>query len=136
MMSCADSRRRLKLPGWTSKSPKRERMSARVLPARIHYQIQSAAENDWRQRAIEHVRRRGPLNFRQRLRGVAELVELDARLAHHRQEQTAHLAIGLVAVVEGLAGLDLPAAAADHHDRKLRGVVTAGHHAAQEQQHR
>ena len=65
----------------------------------------------------------------QRLAGVAEAAWADVGLVHHGEVEPAHLAVGLVAVVEDAASLNAAAAPADEDHGELRGVVLAGAHA-------
>lgn len=76
------------------------------------------------------------LNFRQRLLGIAKPVELHAHFVHHAEVQSAHLPVGVAAVVQILPALDLTACTAQHHHRQLGCVVVAVEHAGTKHQHR
>lgn len=56
------------------------------------------------------------LNFRQRLLGITKTVVLDAHFVHHAKVEPAHLPVGVAAVIQILAALDLTARTAQHHN--------------------
>ena len=56
-------------------------------------------------------------NLRQPFRRVSKLLNLNAHVVHHAEEQAAHLAVFVVGVVQVLATLNSSAGPANHHDR-------------------
>jgi len=86
--------------------------------------------------AVADIRRASSSQFGQTIGRVAELFQVNSAFVHHREEQAAHLAVRLAAVVQHSARFQFPAASTEEHDGQLGRVVNAGHHAGTHHQHR